>query len=171
MAALRVAAVPLPGPHCARLACAWGVCDVAITEDDDELREDPDDVLEDRDDLRAEVSKLLSAALVIDSAHIGEIERRDELHIRETERRDVLHHDEMARRQDAFDDELDSIRVALETRDLIGQAKGIIISTMRCSADEAFLLLKKQSQAQQLKLNEVAAQIVAAAQRRPDSTK
>jgi hypothetical protein len=122
---------------------------------------------EDRDaSLRAEIGRLLGAALEADEAHLGEVERRDRLHIGETERRDVLHHGEMLRRQDAYENELDLIRVALETRDLIGQAKGIIIASMGCSADEAFLLLKKQSQAENLKLYDVAANIVSTAQRR-----
>jgi hypothetical protein len=128
-------------------------------------------------DLQAEVSNLLAAALESDRVHLAEMERRDQLHISdserrdqlhisETERRDVLHHDEIQRRQDAFEGEIETIRVALETRDLIGQAKGIIIATMRCTADEAFVLLKKQSNAENRKLPEIAAEIVATAQRR-----
>jgi AmiR/NasT family two-component response regulator len=37
---------------------------------------------------------------------------------------------------------------------------------MGCTADEAFVLLKKQSQAENRKLTEIAADIVARAQRR-----
>ena len=57
------------------------------------------------------------------------------------------------------------IREALETRDLIGRAKGIVMGSMLCSADEAFLLLKKQSQAENRKLIDIAADIVARTQR------
>lgn len=120
----------------------------------------------DRDDLQSEIRKLLAAALAADEGHVAEMDRRDELHIAETDRRDVLHTDELQRRQDGFEQELDNIREALETRDLIGQAKGIIMGSMRCTADEAFLLLKKQSQAENLKLNAIAAEVVARTQRR-----
>ena len=121
---------------------------------------------DDSDDLRAEISKLLAAALAADDGHVAEMDRRDELHIAETDRRDVLHHGEMQRRQDGFEQELLTIREALETRDLIGQAKGIIMGSMGCSADEAFILLKKQSQAENRKLTDIAADIVLRTQRR-----
>jgi hypothetical protein len=101
-----------------------------------------------------------------EKAHAADIERRDVLHIAEMERRDVLHHQEMVRRHEAYEHELEAIRAALETRDLIGQAKGIIIASMGCSADEAFVVLKKQSQAENRRLNEIAAEISAKAQRR-----
>jgi AmiR/NasT family two-component response regulator len=80
--------------------------------------------------------------------------------------RDVLHHEEMKRRQDTFDHEVETIRLALETRDLIGQAKGVIIASAGCTADEAFVLLKRQSQAENRKLHEIAAEIVAQTERR-----
>ena len=105
-----------------------------------------------------------------EQAHVADMERRDVQHIAETDRRDVLHHNEMLRRQEGYEHELDIIRVALDTRDLIGQAKGIIIASTGCSADEAFVLLTKQSQAENRKLHEVAADIAARAQRRPSST-
>jgi hypothetical protein len=119
----------------------------------------------DRDALQDEVTRLLAAALSADEGHVAEMDRRDQLHIAETERRDVLHHHEMQRRQDTFDNELLTIRQALESRDLIGQAKGIIMATMRCDADEAFALLKKQSQAENVKLIDVAAEIVSRTRR------
>ena len=122
--------------------------------------------IDDRDDLQQEIRRLLAAALDADEAHLAEMGRRDALHVAETERRDVLHLGEMTRRQDAFDHELATIREALETRDVIGQAKGIIMATMRCSADEAYVLLKKQSQAENRKLHEVAATIARNATRR-----
>jgi hypothetical protein len=127
-------------------------------------------------ELQSEIRRLLAAALDGDHAHEAELARRDELHVAEmdrrdglhtaeTERRDVLHHNEMQRRQDAFEHELDLVRAALETRDLIGQAKGIIIASMGCTADEAFIILTKQSQAENRKLYEVAAAVVTTAQR------
>jgi hypothetical protein len=121
---------------------------------------------DDRDDLHAEIRKLLAAALTADEGHVAEMDRRDELHIAETDRRDILHTAEMQRRQDGFEQELGTIREALESRDLIGQAKGIIMGSMRCSADEAFLLLKRQSQAENRKLTDIAAELAARAQQR-----
>lgn len=121
---------------------------------------------DDRDDLQTEIRKLLAAALAVDEGHVAEMDRRDELHIAETDRRDVLHTDEMQRRKDGFEQELDTVREALETQDLIGQAKGIIMKSMGCTADEAFLLVKKQSQAENRKLTDIAADVAARTQRR-----
>ena len=55
---------------------------------------------------------------------------------------------------------------AMQSRAGIEQAKGIIISTMRCDADEAFDILVKQSQQQNRKLHEIASEIVQNASRR-----
>ena len=55
---------------------------------------------------------------------------------------------------------VDQLTEALETRDTIGQAKGIIMATRRCSADEAFAELRRISQDRNIKLREVARQIV-----------
>lgn len=136
---------------------------------------------EELDRLQSEIARMFAAALQMDDAHIAEVtrrdsmhlaetERRDRLHISETGRRDALHQDEIVRHRERFANELDTIRQALETRDLIGQAKGIIIAAMGCSADEAFVLLRKQSQAENRKLQDVAAEISRKAQRRHLST-
>jgi hypothetical protein len=133
--------------------------------------------IDDRQGLRDEIGRLLAAAMEADAVHgaeiarrdklhVAEMDRRDGLHIAETERRDVAHHHDMERRQDVYDRELEQIRTALDTRDLIGQAKGIIIASMGCSADEAFVMLVKQSQAENRKVHEVAADISATAQKR-----
>jgi hypothetical protein len=55
---------------------------------------------------------------------------------------------------------------ALASRDIIGQAKGIIMMTKHCDADTAFELLVAQSQAEHRKLAEVAGEIVAHVSRR-----
>ena len=115
-----------------------------------------DDRLE---DLRIEIERLLSAALASDERHEAELERRDLLHVAETARRDQLHVDEMQRRDDLHTHEMALIREALETRDIIGQAKGIIMAAMSCSADQAFHLLRQQSQHENRKLVEVAIEI------------
>jgi GAF domain-containing protein len=55
---------------------------------------------------------------------------------------------------------------ALVGREVIDMAKGIIMNAMGCGPDEAFDTLVKQSQQENRKLREVAADIVARAQRR-----
>ena len=101
--------------------------------------------------------------------HSAELERRDELHLAETGRRDQLHVEELRRRDDLHASEVESIRQALETRDVIGQAKGVIMATMQCSPDEAFDLLRKQSQHENVKLVDIALEVTKRASARPES--
>ncbi|MCU1398598.1 MAG: response regulator receiver and domain protein [Acidimicrobiales bacterium] len=54
---------------------------------------------------------------------------------------------------------------ALAGREVIDMAKGIIVNSMGCDPDTAFDVLVKQSQAENRKLRDVAADIVARAQR------
>jgi GAF domain-containing protein len=61
----------------------------------------------------------------------------------------------------------DDLRRAMASRATIEQAKGIIMATMRCSPEQAFDVLREQSQQQNRKLREVAAEVVANAARRP----
>jgi GAF domain-containing protein len=49
------------------------------------------------------------------------------------------------------------LRVALDTRDLIGQAKGILMERFKLPAEQAFALLGAAAQARNCKLSEVAA--------------
>ena len=63
-----------------------------------------------------------------------------------------------------------NLQRAVESRDLIGQAKGIIMATMRWTADEAFALIVQQSQAENRKVTEIAMDIVRRATRRPPRT-
>jgi GAF domain-containing protein len=57
------------------------------------------------------------------------------------------------------------LQTAMVSRSVIDQAKGVIMSTVRCDADEAFRLLAKRSQQSNRKLRDLAVEIVAAAQR------
>jgi hypothetical protein len=52
------------------------------------------------------------------------------------------------------------LELALLSRALIDQAKGIVMATVRCTADEAFALLTEQSQRQNRNLRDVAQEIV-----------
>ena len=101
-----------------------------------------------------------AASLRADEAHLADMERRDELHVAETSRRDELHVDELRRREDLHAVDLANLRQALESRDLIGQAKGIVMATMLCSADDAFAILRQQSQHENIKLVDVATEVV-----------
>jgi ANTAR domain len=52
------------------------------------------------------------------------------------------------------------LRDALESRAVIEQAKGILMARVGCDADEAFAMLSRASQARNVKLRLVAAQLV-----------
>ena len=58
-------------------------------------------------------------------------------------------------------DEIHHLRRALEHRDVIGQAKGILMATSRISDDQAFDMLRTASQRRNTKLHDIAASIVA----------
>ena len=55
--------------------------------------------------------------------------------------------------------ELESVKSALVNRDVIGQAKGILMERFKITADQAFLLLSKASQDANRKLHVVAADL------------
>jgi GAF domain-containing protein len=55
----------------------------------------------------------------------------------------------------------DQLRDALITRDVIGQAKGILMAREACGADEAFEILRRASQHSNRKLRDVAQEFVA----------
>ena len=95
-----------------------------------------------------------------DRLHLRELEARDDRHVAETVARDSIHVRELEARDELHAQELETIRRALETRDLIGQANGVIMASMGCSPDESFMLMVKQSQHENRKLTDVAAEIV-----------
>ena len=55
---------------------------------------------------------------------------------------------------------IDQLNEALESRDVIGQAKGIVMEREACGPDRAFEILRSTSQRRNLKLRDVATQIV-----------
>jgi len=59
----------------------------------------------------------------------------------------------------------DNLRIALSSRSVIDQAIGIVMGRERCSADEAFDVLRKVSQQRNTKLRHVATEIVTAVAR------
>ncbi len=52
------------------------------------------------------------------------------------------------------------LREALASRDVIGQAKGILMARRNCTGDAAFELLRQASQHRNIKLREIAEQVV-----------
>ena len=59
----------------------------------------------------------------------------------------------------------ENLQQAMESRAEIEQAKGIIMAATGCTADEAFAQLRAQSQTENIKLRDIAAQIVRQTQR------
>lgn len=62
---------------------------------------------------------------------------------------------------DALKQQVEHLRAALASRDLIWEAKLVIAAAMGCHAEEAHRLLVQQSQHENRKLREIAADIVA----------
>ncbi len=60
----------------------------------------------------------------------------------------------------------DELRSAVASRDIIGQAKGIIMESQKVTSAEAFILLTKLSQTTNTPLYEVARQLVFAERER-----
>jgi GAF domain-containing protein len=56
---------------------------------------------------------------------------------------------------------------AMESRAVIEQAKGVIMGAMSCTADEAFNVLRQQSQTENRKLRDIAQEITSGQVRRP----
>jgi GAF domain-containing protein len=54
----------------------------------------------------------------------------------------------------------ENLREALESRDVIGQAKGILMVRRNCTSDAAFEALRKASQHRNIKLRDIAEQVV-----------
>ena len=62
---------------------------------------------------------------------------------------------------------LDQVDQALASRSIIDQALGIVMGQQRCSAEEAFALLRMRSQSSQTKLRDVAADLIVRATGQP----
>jgi len=106
--------------------------------------------------LRDEIERLLAAALQSDADHESAAEIARQGHDTEMADASLAHAAEMA-----------NMDAALASRDLIGQAKGIIMASLGCSPDHAFGLLVKQSQAENRKIVDIAAGITTQVQRFP----
>jgi hypothetical protein len=65
--------------------------------------------------------------------------------------------------------ELTGLKRAMETRAVIEQAKGILMATTGHGADEVFALMVEESQHENRKLAEIAAEIVRQTARAPDA--
>ena len=60
------------------------------------------------------------------------------------------------------------LKEALESRDVIGQAKGILMERERVTADDAFNMLRRGSQHLNRKLRDLAEEIAATGEEPPD---
>jgi GAF domain-containing protein len=54
----------------------------------------------------------------------------------------------------------ENLEVALESRDVIGQAKGLLMARHGCTSDQAFALLREGSQRRNIKLRDLAQEMV-----------
>jgi GAF domain-containing protein len=59
----------------------------------------------------------------------------------------------------------DHLRIALSSRSVIDQAIGIVMAQRRCEPDEAFATLRTISQRRNIKLRDIAAELVEATRR------
>jgi hypothetical protein len=75
---------------------------------------------------------------------------------------------EAARSHEDEERRADNLHAALVTRELIGQAQGILIERERITGDQAFAILRQASQFLNLKLREVAQRLVDTGER-PDT--
>jgi AmiR/NasT family two-component response regulator len=64
---------------------------------------------------------------------------------------------------------LDNLHAALASREIIGQAQGILMERERCSAEQAFDILRRASQHLNIRLREVAQNLVDTGEH-PDSS-
>lgn len=64
---------------------------------------------------------------------------------------------------------IDQLTEALQSREVIAQAKGIIMAKESCDAEEAFAVLRRISQHTHRKLRDVAAEIVDSVNHNTDS--
>jgi hypothetical protein len=105
--------------------------------------------------LRGEIAQLLADAIrAADQSAANASRVADETRV------------ETDRVQQAHSDEMRTMDRAVASRDIIGQAKGIIMVTMNCDAEQAFDLIRTQSQAENRKAIDVATEIAARVTRR-----
>lgn len=68
----------------------------------------------------------------------------------------------------ALAEEVDGLQAKIESRAVIEQAKGVIMSALGCGPDAAFAVLVAQSQAENRKVRDIAADIAEAQNRTSD---
>jgi AmiR/NasT family two-component response regulator len=111
--------------------------------------------------LRAEIERLVAVGVQADLDHADALERVTALHADDLVALADLHHAEIERMDAANAAGDEHFKRALATRDVIGQAKGVLMTTLGCDADKAFAILVTQSQHENRKLAEIAAEIAA----------
>jgi AmiR/NasT family two-component response regulator len=63
--------------------------------------------------------------------------------------------------------EIDDLHAKIESRGVIDQAKGVIMSALGCGPDAAFAVLVAQSQAENRKVRDIATEIAHSQNRKP----
>lgn len=116
-----------------------------------------EDVTAFRDDLLRALAFYRSEAISAGDASPAELQRRLEDYTAGTLAGTRLFSDLVA--------EVQQLREALSSRATIEQAKGILMLRSRCTAQEAFAMLSQTSQKRNIKLRDVAAELVAIATR------
>ncbi|HUP72184.1 MAG TPA: ANTAR domain-containing protein [Acidimicrobiales bacterium] len=121
-------------------------------------------MLEESQSLREVIERLFAASRQSDLNHVAALAAMRDLHAAEMlALADVIDVDAAKLREAAA--EVETLKQAMATRDVIGQAKGILMATLRCPADEAFALLVRQSQHENRKVHDISAEIAAHAAR------
>ena len=116
-------------------------------------------------ELSGEGRRLLAEALAADDRREAAQQRVTDAHAKELDDIRREHDDALARIEGLHAEQIVHLEMALAHRDVIAQAKGIIMATTRCTADRAFELLVRQSQHQNRKLLDIAGEITARATR------
>lgn len=102
----------------------------------------------------------MAAAMNLTTTHVGAFDPLDEalLELFTHALSTAINH---AYRHQQARELVDQLGQALDNRDVIGQAKGLLMARHRCSAEEAFEHLRNASQQANVKLRDVAARLVA----------
>jgi AmiR/NasT family two-component response regulator len=125
--------------------------------------------------LRDEIERLVAAALKSERDHADALAKQSHVHTAELAKQAEVHAAEVVALADVANvdgdklkaaiEDVEQLKEALQTRDVIGQAKGILVAVLHCTSDHAFELLVAQSQSENRKVSQVAAEVVARAQR------
>ena len=125
-----------------------------------ETYDQPPDLTDRLTDQREQTAMLRELLADARDRRADDRDRRADDRDRRADERD-LEVENQRRERDAAVAEAAGLRIAMQTRSVIEQAKGMIMISLKVDADAAFDVLVKRSQTQNTKLIEVAREIVA----------